>query len=208
MMFTVGLTGGIGSGKSTVADLFAEHGAAIVDTDAIAHRLTAIDGAAMPAIRAAFGAEVIAADGSLNRAAMRERVFADPAERIRLESILHPLIGTATREAAERVAAAHPYLIFVVPLLVESGQWIDRVDRVLVVDCEESVQIARVMARNGITRERIASIMRAQATRSQRRAAAHDVIDNSGTRETLLPAVAALHEKYCDLARAKALRAR
>ncbi len=136
---SIGLTGGIGSGKSFVAALFAAQGASIVDTDVITHQLTAPGGRAMPAIRESFGAEYLNGDGSLNRAAMRARVFSDADAKRRLESILHPLIGAETTAAAQR--AEGDYVIFVVPLLVESGRWVERVVRVLVVDCPEALQV-------------------------------------------------------------------
>ena len=176
--FRVGLTGGIGSGKSAVAERFAALGAAVVDTDAIAHELTAARGEAMPAIQAEFGDAVIAADGAMDRAAMRRKVFADADARRRLEAILHPLIRA---ESERRVAAASaPYVVLVVPLLVESGDFRSRVDRVLVVDCSEETQRRRVAARGGLTATDIVNIMAAQATRAARRAAADDVIDNEG----------------------------
>lgn len=199
--FSIGLTGGIGSGKSLVADLFAAHGASIIDTDLIAHALTAPGGAAMPAIRDAFGEAFLSADGALNRAAMRERVFSDPEAKRRLEGILHPLIGAQTEQAAE--AAQGPYLVFVVPLLVESGRWKQRVDRVLVVDCPESLQIARVMRRNALSAAQVEAIMAAQATRAQRLAAADDIIVNDGERATVEAAVARLHREYSLLAAKK-----
>lgn len=206
-MFAVGLTGGIGSGKTTVADLFAARGVAVIDTDRIAHALTGPDGAAMPALRAAFGAQIAQPDGRLDRAAMRERVFARPQERHALEQILHPMISAqALREGAD-AAKDHAYVMFAIPLLVESGHWLQRVDRVLVVDCEPELQIQRVMARSGLTRAQVEAIIAAQAPRAERRAAAHDVIDNSRGAETLPAAVDALHEKYCDLAKQKAARA-
>jgi len=205
-MFAVGLTGGIGSGKTTVADLFAARGVAVIDTDHIAHALTGPGGAAMPALRAAFGEQIAQPDGRLDRAAMRERVFARPQERDTLERILHPMISAEALRAGAAAATDHVYVMFAVPLLVESGHWLQRVDRVLVVDCDPELQIARVMARNGLTRSQVEAIMAAQATRAQRRAAAHDLIDNSGSTEQLVCAVDALHEKYCDLAREKAAR--
>ncbi len=203
-MFAVGLTGGIGSGKSTVAELFAGHGTAIIDTDAIAHALTGPDGAAMPALISAFGPTIADHSGALDRAVMRERVFSVPQERAQLESLLHPMITAQALRDAERAAATHPYVMFVVPLLVESGHWAARVDRVLVVDCTETVQIDRVLARSGMTRARVESIIAAQASRERRRAAAHEIIDNSGPPQALVPIVRALHEKYCDLAKQKA----
>ncbi|RQR56755.1 dephospho-CoA kinase [Burkholderia sp. Bp9125] len=194
-MFAVGLTGGIGSGKTTVADLFAARGATIVDTDLIAHRITAPGGLAMPAIEQAFGPGFVAADGSLDRAAMRALIFSDDAARRRLEAITHPLIRAETdREAREAQGA---YLMYVVPLLVESGNWKARVDRVLVVDCDVETQIARVMRRNGFTREQVEAIVARQTTRDARLAAADDVIVNDATTPDALAAqVDALHQRY------------
>ncbi len=191
----VGLTGGIGSGKSTVADLFAARGAAVVDTDAIAHELTAASGAAIPAIRAAFGDRAIRADGALDRDAMREIAFADPAARRRLEAILHPMIRTESRRRLE--AAPGPYAILVVPLLVESGDRAGGVDRIVVVDCPVEVQVERVMRRSGLTRARVDSIIAAQASRAERLAAADDLVDNGGAPDALAAQVDALHRRYC-----------
>jgi dephospho-CoA kinase len=185
--YVVGLTGGIGSGKSAVGDLFAARGIAVIDTDAIAHELTAAGGGAMPAIRAGFGDGVATADGALDRAAMRAIVFADPAARKRLEAILHPLIRA---ESERRItAASSPYVILMVPLLVESGSYRERVQRVAVVDCREETQIARVMIRNGLAREDVERIIAAQATRAERLAAADDVIDNDGDIAVLPPRI-------------------
>ena len=175
----VGLTGGIGSGKSTVCRMLRDLGAWIVDTDAIAHRLTAPGGRAIPAIAAQFGAEVIAGNGAMDRTRMRERVFADPAQRRALEAILHPMIGEDTR--AEAAAAPQgAIVVFDVPLLVESGRWRDQVDRILVVDCPVETQIARVMQRNGWTADAVQRIIDQQASRAQRLAVADDVIVNDG----------------------------
>ena len=198
-MFVVGLTGGIGSGKSTVADLFAALGAGIVDTDAIAHALTAPQGAAIAPIAAAFGQHIIAHDGSLDRKAMRELVFHDASQRHRLETILHPMIREASQRQLHALEASHPYLMLVIPLLVESGNWRERVARVLVVDCEEAVQVKRVMRRNSLDAAQVRAIMVAQASRAARLAAADDVIDNSGESSLLSPLVARLHENYCNL---------
>jgi dephospho-CoA kinase len=198
---SIGLTGGIGSGKSLVADLFATHGATIIDTDLIAHALTGPGGAAMPAIREAFGEAFLTADGALNRAAMRERVFSDLEAKRQLEGILHPLISEQTRQAAQ--AAQGPYLVFVVPLLVESGRWKERVDRVLVVDCPEALQIERVMQRNQLSASQVEAIMAAQATRGERLAAADDVIVNDGERAAVEAAVGQLHGQYSLLAAKK-----
>jgi len=192
--FSVGLTGGIGSGKSTVADLFAERGATIVDTDQIAHSLTAPHGAAMPAIVAEFGAEFADASGALDRARMRSLVFSDPAAKGRLEAILHPRIRSAAQQAAEQASGS--YVMFAVPLLVESGNWRERVERILVVDCPEEVQIARVMARNGLPEAQVKAIMASQASRQQRLAAADDVVLNDAGIEALTPQIERLHNLY------------
>jgi len=199
--FIVGLTGGIGSGKSAAAAIFAELGAAVVDSDAIAHALTTSGGVAMPAIRKAFSAEVIAADGSLDRAAMRRLVFADAAAKGRLEAILHPLIRAESQRCCTAgLAHGAPYVMLVVPLLVESGDYRNRVARVLVIDCSEATQVARVMARNGLSREEVAGIMAAQATRTERLKAADDTLDNDGEIGLLRPKIEVLHRKYLDLA--------
>jgi dephospho-CoA kinase len=190
----VGLTGGIGSGKSTVAALFEERGAAIADADALAHELTAPGGAAIDAIRAAFGAAAIRADGAMDRTWMRQLAFTEPDARRRLERILHPRIR-ALLEA--RLAAAHARIaLAVIPLLVESGDWRGRFDRILVVDCTEETQIARVMARSGLARDQIVAIMRGQASRQQRLAAADDVIFNDGAPDELDAHVARLDAAY------------
>jgi len=198
-MFAVGLTGGIGSGKSTVADLFAKRSVTLVDTDVIAHRVTAPGGPAMPAIAAEFGASFVASDGSLDRARMRALVFSDENARKRLEAITHPLIRAETER--ERQQAQGPYVIMVVPLLVESGNWKTRVDRVLTVDCSIETQIARVMRRNAFTREQVLAIIARQATREARLAAADDVIVNDGASlEALDLDVDRLHRMYLSLA--------
>lgn len=194
--YVVGLTGGIGSGKSTVAELFVAQGAALVDTDRIAHELTAADGAAMPLLRQAFGDLVVAADGALDRAAMRRLVFADASARARLEGILHPMIRELS---AERCRAANaPYVLLAVPLLVESGSYRERCQRILVVDCPESLQIERVMARSGLARAEVEAILASQATRQQRLAVADDVINNDGAPAELDRQVAVLHQQYLD----------
>ena len=195
--FSVGLTGGIGCGKSTVAELFAELGASIVDTDVIAHSLTAPHGAAMPAILAEFGPGFATPDGALDRARMRTLVFADATARARLEAILHPRIRDATAAAAAIASGA--YVIFAVPLLIESGTWRARVSRVLAIDCSEETQVRRVMARSGLTADAVRAIMAAQVTRAQRLAAADDVIDNDGDLAALRPQVQRLHQHYLAL---------
>ncbi len=203
----IGLTGGIGSGKSTVADRFAERGAAIVDTDQIAHELTAPGGEAMAPIEAAFGPTVVAADGSLDRAAMRALAFGDSEARRRLEAILHPMIRTRTDQRARAaLAAGAPYAMLAIPLLVEAGNARSRVDRILVVDCPVEVQIQRVGERSGLARAEVERILAAQATRDARLAVADDVIDNGGGRDELAPQVDALHRRYLDLAAASPTR--
>lgn len=196
----VGLTGGIGSGKSTIADRFAELGAAIVDTDAIAHAITAPGGAAIDPLRAHFGDAYITADGALDRGRMRDLVFADAGARRALESILHPLIRARAEDAAQRAAEDAPYVMFVVPLLVESGDWKARVDRVLVVDCPIDVQIERVVRRSRIGADAVRSIVAQQASREQRLAVADDVLYNGGALGALDARVARLHAMYCGLA--------
>jgi dephospho-CoA kinase len=194
--FSVGLTGGIGCGKTTVADLFAARGASVIDTDQIAHSLTAPHGAAMPALMAEFGPEYATPEGALDRARMRALVFSDPGARARLEAILHPRIREATAAAA--LLASGPYVMFVVPLLIESGTWRERVARVLAIDCPEEMQVARVMARNGLPEAQVRAIMAAQVTRKQRLEAADDVILNDADVPALLPQVERLHAFYID----------
>lgn len=174
----IGLTGGIGSGKSTVAALLVQCGAVLVDTDAIARAIAQPGGAAMPAIEAAFGPGVLAADGGLDRARMRAIVFSDTGARKRLEAILHPLIGVETERQA--LAAAGAPIVFDVPLLVESKRWRGIVDRVLVVDAREATQLQRVVVRSGWTPEAVQAVIAQQAPRSARRAAADAVIHNDG----------------------------
>jgi dephospho-CoA kinase len=196
--FVVGLTGGIGSGKSAAADEFAKLGASVVDTDVIARELTEKDGAALAAIRKLFGDAFIGPDGSMDRKKMREHVFADPTAKRSLEALLHPMIR---EQSARRIArASGPYVVHVVPLLVESPDYRERVDRVLVVDCPEETQVARVRARSGLSEDEVRRIMRGQIPRAERLAAADDVIDNGGTREALRNRVAALHQKYLQFA--------
>lgn len=194
--YAVGLTGGIGCGKTTVADLFAARGAAVVDTDRIAHGLTAPHGAAMPALIDAFGPDYATPDGALDRARMRALVFSDPDARARLEAILHPRIREATAAAA--LLADGPYTIFAVPLLIESGTWRERVARVLAIDCPEATQVARVMARNGLAEEQVRAIMAAQVSRARRLEEADDVILNDAGIDALLPQVERLHRFYLD----------
>ena len=236
-MFTVGLTGGIGSGKSTVADCFAAHGVPVIDTDVIARELTTPGGAALNAIRAVFGETVMQADGTLDRAALRRRVFADSAARHQLEAILHPRIRQVVEQKLATLTA--PYALIVIPLLVqrqdhpqgagrgckadksattthrpegerlaayplrvETSGYQDVLNRVLVVDCPEEAQIARVMARNGLTHAEIKAILAAQAGRAERLAVADDIIVNTASLEALRAEVAALHQRYLALAAA------
>ncbi|MCA6218813.1 dephospho-CoA kinase [Ideonella sp. B7] len=176
----IGLTGGIGSGKSTVARLLAERGARVIDTDAIARALTAPGGAALPPIVAAFGPEMVDAQGALDRARMRALVFRAPEAKQQLEAILHPMIGEATDRQAAATPPAQP-IVFDVPLLVETGaRWRARVDRVLLVDCSETTQEARVQARSGWPTEQIRQVIHQQASRIQRRSAADAVLLNEG----------------------------
>jgi dephospho-CoA kinase len=200
--FSVGLTGGIGSGKTTVANLFGELGAALVDTDLIAHQVSAPGGRAIEPIRESFGADFLTPEGAMDRARMRELVFADPAQKARLEAILHPLIREETEAQAER--ATGPYTIFVVPLLVESKTWRQRVDRVLVIDCPEEIQVVRVMERNGLDEAQVRAIMAAQVPRAVRLDAADDVLDNAGATGSLRERAQKLHALYCELASKKA----
>lgn len=202
MSLVVGLTGGIGSGKSTVADRLAGFGAALVDTDVIAHQLTGAQGAAMGEIAAAFGPAVVRDDGALDRAAMRRLVFSDPAAKKRIEAILHPLIRRES-EALCRSAIAAPYVLLVVPLLVEataSASYRQRVDRILVVDCDEATQVARVVARSGLSPAEVRAIMATQASRAERLAVADDVVFNGGGLGDLNSQLIALHRRYLDLA--------
>ena len=198
MKLVVGLTGGIGSGKSAAAEEFARLGATVVDTDAIAHELTQAGGAAIPEVERIFGNEVIGESGAMDRKGMRERVFADPAAKKALERLLHPLIR---EESQRRIAAAGGrYVVHVVPLLIESPDYRSRVDRVLVVDAPEEQRIARVRARSRLSEGEVRAIMRSQASRAERLAAADDVIENGGTLDALRQQVAALHQKYLQFA--------
>lgn len=181
-LWRIGLTGGIGSGKSTVAAMLADLGAAVIDADALSRSLTAAGGRAIDAIRTRFGPDMIGADGAMDRQAMRQRVFSDPQARQQLEAILHPLVGQLSREQAQAaVQAGHRCLVHDVPLLVESGaRWRSQVDRVLVVDCDNATQRERVVARSGLTVAEVDRIIAQQATRLQRLACADLVIFNQG----------------------------
>jgi dephospho-CoA kinase len=201
--FAIGLTGGIGSGKTAVADLFSALGAAIVDTDLIAHGLTAPDGAAIGAIAREFGAEYVDSDGGLARQRMRELVFRDPTAKARLEAILHPRIRQRASVQSAKALKHAPYVIFVVPLLVESGGWRDRIDRLLVIDCPEETQLRRVSRRRGLETDLVRRIIAQQASRQQRLDAADDVVVNDGPIEQLLPRVSRLHRHYSANANAR-----
>jgi dephospho-CoA kinase len=201
MTFCVGLTGGIGCGKTRATEMFEALGAGVVDTDIISRELTAARGGAMPDIEREFGAEYVAADGSLDRGRMRALVFSDPGARSRLEAILHPRIRAATRE---RIALARtPYVLIVVPLLFESGAYRELIDRVLVVDCDEAQQVARVVARSGIAEDEVRRIMKAQLPRAERVARADDVLANDGDINALRVEVERLHARYVAEALAK-----
>lgn len=197
--FIIGLTGGIGSGKSAAAACFAALGAAVIDTDAIAHALTAPGGAAIDQLRATFGAATVTPDGALDRAAMRRRAFADATVRARLEAILHPLIHTDVAAQIHR-SADFPYVVLVVPLLAETGFFRESIDRILVIDCPQALQLARAMARSGLSRNEAAAVMAAQAARQTRLAIADDVIVNDASQDALQTQVATLHERYLTLA--------
>lgn len=201
MTFIVGLTGGIGSGKTSVANLFSSSGALVVDTDAIAHDLTQPGGSAMPDIRAVFGTDAVQDDGRLNRARMRQLVFSDASAKKRLEAILHPMIYAETEKRCRQTKA--PYIVLVIPLLFETGFFRREIDRILLVDCDEATQEYRVMARNGLSSAEVCAIMTTQASRAARLTAADDIILNNGGIGMLDRQVAHLHQKYSGLAREK-----
>ncbi|HLY96533.1 MAG: dephospho-CoA kinase [Sideroxydans sp.] len=199
MNYLVGLTGGIGSGKSTVAGMFAAHGVRIVDTDLISHQLTQAGGEAIPAIRDAFGARLIDPTGALDRSKMRELVFATPSEKKRLEAILHPLIFEQTQRQATSATRA-PYTLIVVPLLFESGRYAGWLHRVITVDCPEDVQIARTMRRGNLDETAVRAIMAQQLSRSERLRLADEVIHNDGDLPGLQNQVDEMHRSLCELA--------
>lgn len=193
MGYTVALTGGIGSGKSTVANQFLKNGVSVVDADVIARQVVEPGAPALRAIAAHFGPEILQPDGTLNRRLLRERIFASPDDKRWLNALLHPLIHEETqRQIAE---ATSPYVLWVVPLLVEN-QLHTKADRVLVVDVSPETQISRTMERDGVTREHAEHILAAQATREARLAVADDVIDNNGAPDAVASDVARLHEAY------------
>lgn len=194
----VGLTGGIGSGKSTVAALFAEHGAGIVDTDIIAHSLTQAGGEAIEAIRAAFGNSYVTENGALDRAKMRGLIFSDAAAKQRLEQILHPLIFEQAKFQLRQLQGK-PYILVVVPLLPESRNFRNLVQRVLVVDCDENTQVARVTGRSRMTEEEVRAIIARQTPPADRLRLADDVIRNDAGLDSLARQVAVLHERYAKM---------
>ena len=200
----IGLTGGIGSGKTAVSDQLAKLGAGIVDTDLIAHLITAPKGIAIPLIEKQFGAEFISADGSLNRSKMRSLVFENPEARKILEAITHPLIREeTTRQAVQLVKEGVPYLLFVVPLLIESSTWLGLIDRLVVVDCPEEMQIERVMHRSNLTRNEVERILAAQASRQERLSHADMVIENQDSLVDLVTEVQSLHQKILQIQKDK-----
>ena len=192
----VGLTGGIGSGKSTVAALFKECGVTVIDSDEISHQLTQPGGGAITAIRAAFGDSCISANGALDRPHMRQLVFSDPAAKQRLEGILHPLIRARMLAQAETSADASPYLLLVIPLLFETANYLKLVRRTLVVDCAETAQVTRAMRRSGLSEEEVRAIMAQQITRAERLRRADDIIQNNADLHALRLKVEQLHQRY------------
>ena len=200
----IGLTGGIGSGKTAVSDQLAKLGAGIVDTDLIAHLITASKGIAIPLIEKQFGAEFIDPDGALNRSKMRSLVFENPEARKALEAITHPLIREETNKQAMRLAKEGvPYLVFVVPLLIESGTWLGLIDYLVVVDCPEETQIKRVMHRSNLTQNEVERILTAQASRQERLSHADMVIENQGSLVDLETGVQSLHQKILQIQKEK-----
>ncbi|WP_413735229.1 dephospho-CoA kinase [Sodalis sp. RH21] len=197
MRYIVALTGGIGSGKSTVANAFAELGATIVDADVIARQVVEPGGDALRAIHARFGDDILLPDGTLDRARLRQRIFSSPGDKAWLNGLLHPLIQRETRQQIDR--ADGDYVLWVVPLLIENHLQ-SQANRVLVVDVDREIQIARTLRRDGISRGQIENILAAQATREQRLACADDIIDNSGRPEEITASVARLHRRYLQLA--------
>lgn len=196
--FSVGLTGGIGSGKTTVSQMFARFGATIIDTDLIAKELTLPNGAAMDQIKSVFGQEYIDQDGAMDRVTMRKLIFKNKEAKTKLENILHPLIFQEAQRQAHQVTQGYP--IFVVPLLTESSRWKNQTTRILVVDCTEDDQISRVMARNKLSRQEVETIMASQATRAERLSIANDVIHNQANLIELEPQIERLHMLYSTLA--------
>ncbi len=201
MSLRVGLTGGIGSGKTTVADELAQAGAGVVDTDRLSHELTEAGGAAIPALERAFGAQILTTDRALDRTRMRELAFSQPQVRKRLQSLLHPMILELARRQCEELQAQVPYIVFVVPLLVETAHWLRRVHRVLVIDCSTDTQIRRVRSRSQLTEPQVRAILAAQASRQQRLEVAHDVLVNDADNSRPISCLTwRLHQHYLRLA--------
>ena len=200
MTWIVGLTGGIGSGKTQVSNAFEALGVPVIDTDLISHAITAPNGLAIPVIREIFGADLIDPSGRLDRDKMRKLVFTDAEARRKLEAILHPLIANVSMASIAQHTDA-PYVVLVVPLLAESPQWLNRCDRVLVIDCELETQISRVMARSKLTREQVLAIIATQASREERKAIANEVIVNESSLEALTQQVRKLHDFYLTMAK-------
>lgn len=194
----IGLTGGIGCGKSTVAQLFANFGAGIIDTDKIAHQLTQAEGLAITAIRSAFGADYLTPDGALNRSKMRLTIFSDAASKLKLENILHPLILSQCKSQQSELSNA-PYLILVAPLLLENPSFLHLIQRVLLVNCSEEKQISRVMQRSGLSAPEIRAIIAQQLSYTERIARSDDIIQNDGVCDDLAPQVLALHQYYLNI---------
>jgi dephospho-CoA kinase len=193
----IGLTGGIGSGKSTVAKLFSEEGISVIDTDTIAHKLCAPNGIAIPFIIKEFGPSFITPEGSMDRNNMRQLIFSDPLEKIKLEKILHPLIFEAAQIEAQN--AQGKYLIFAVPLLLESAQWKNYIHRILLVDCALETQIQRTMERSQLSEEEVLAIIHTQSSRQARLESAHDIINNDKSIADLVQQVKKLHAFYCTI---------
>lgn len=198
MPYCIGLTGGIGSGKSSAASIFQDLGAAVIDTDEISHELTRAGGAALDAIREQFGGDYIARDGSLARNVMRKLIFDDPAAKKKLEAILHPMIRAAVKARIAQTQA--PYVLIAVPLLLETGAYSDLISRILVVDCDESLQISRTMLRSKLDIQEVRAIMAAQLPRQERLSRADDVLNNDGDIAGLRSQAEALHARYLQIA--------
>ena len=204
MSYFVGLTGGIGSGKSTVANLFAELGVPVIDTDAISHQLTQPGGAAIPAILAVFGKEYIDATGALDRSKMRQLIFSNPAAKLKMEELLHPLILTQAKAQAQAACKAStnsvPYILIVVPLLFETAAYQDWLDHTVTVDCAEHTQISRAAERDGLSEQAITAIVAQQLSRPQRLKMANDTLNNDGTLPELSARILELHMRFLKLA--------